>query len=515
MVASTHGMERLFPGRPMIKSKNLFIILGNHLFDYKYFKNQDGDFFMCEDAELCTHYKYHKMKIMHFLCSMREQRDYLKLKKRVVHYQELDTKVQYLDALEAVIKQNKYEKVTFFEIEDHFFALTITNYLNKKNIDYQELQNPMFLYSRDHFKDYLSKYNKPLMKNFYERNRKTHNILMTEDEKPIGGKYSYDSENRKKIPKKQQIEKRDILLERPKYFKEVEELIHEHFSNHPGDLDSYWIPTTRKEAIKVFKKFLQNHMDQFGDFQDALDTRCAFLNHALISPSLNIGHLTPDEVIREAVKCLREDHSNLNSIEGFIRQVMGWREFVRGIYQNFDKIQQEKNFFSHKRKLKDVWYTGETGVEPIDDAIRKALKYGYCHHIERLMVLSNIMLLLEVDPKEVYKWFMEMFVDSSDWVMGPNVFGMGQFSDGGIFATKPYISGSNYILKMSHYSKNSDWCEAIDGLYWRFIDEKREFLKGNHRLGMMISSLEKMDSEKKERIFTAANKLQEKLTKVT
>lgn len=514
MVISTLGMVLLYLGNIMKAKKNLFLVLGNQLFDYKYFKNKEADFFMCEDAALCTHFKYHKMKIMHFLCSMREQRDYLRSKKEKVHYQQLDPKISYLAALTQTLKENNYEKIFFFEIEDHFFAHTIKNFFEDQKIPFEELKSPMFIHSRSYFRDYFLEYNKPLMKTFYENSRKTHNILMTEDSKPIGGKFSFDSENRKKIPKKQEVHKRELNHTKPKYFKEIKELIDKYFKDHPGELESYWIPTSRKEAIKLFKHFLKKHIDQFGDYQDALDDRCSFLNHSLISPSLNIGHLTPEEVIREAIKCLKEDHSNLNSIEGFVRQVMGWREFLRGIYQNFDQIQQEKNFFSHKRQLSDLWYSAQTGVEPIDDAIKKAQKYGYCHHIERLMVLSNIMLLLEVDPKQVYKWFMEMFVDSSDWVMGPNVFGMGQFSDGGIFATKPYISGSNYILKMSHYSKKSDWCDAIDGLYWRFIDEKRDFLKGNHRLGMMISSLEKMDIEKKERIFSAANKLQDKLTKV-
>jgi deoxyribodipyrimidine photolyase-related protein len=190
---------------------------------------------------------------------------------------------------------------------------------------------------------------------------------------------------------------------------------------------------------------------------------------------------------------------------------MGWREFVRGIYQNFSEVQDSKNFFKHERKLTKNWYEGTTGSPPVDDAIKKALKYGYCHHIERLMILSNIMLLSEIHPEQVHRWFMEMFVDSADWVMGPNVYGMGQFSDGGIFATKPYISGSNYILKMSDYKKG-DWCDIWDGLFWRFVGKNSGFLAKNYRMSMMVKTFEKMDATKKKKLMATAESFIQEMT---
>ena len=219
---------------------------------------------------------------------------------------------------------------------------------------------------------------------------------------------------------------------------------------------------------------------------------------------VNAGLLTPEEVVNEAIKAMEKNPDiPLSSVEGFVRQVMGWREFVRGIYQNFSDVEEQKNFFNHKRKLTHHWYDGTTGLPPVDDAIKKANEFGYCHHIERLMVLSNIMLLSELHPHEVHKWFMELFVDSADWVMGPNVYGMGQFSDGGIFATKPYISGSNYILKMSDYKKG-DWCDVWDGLFWRFIGNHAAFFSKNPRMNMMVKLLEKMDPAKKKKLLAAA-----------
>ena len=177
---------------------------------------------------------------------------------------------------------------------------------------------------------------------------------------------------------------------------------------------------------------------------------------------------------------------------------------MRGIYQNYDQRLDKTNFFNHKRKMKKSWYDGSTGLDPLDHAINNAKNYGWSHHIERLMILANIMNLCEINPKQVYKWFMEMFVDSSDWVMAPNVYGMGLFSDGGIFATKPYICGSSYFLKMMHFKKGP-WCDVMDGLYWKFIDRHKKFFLKNPRLAMMVRVSEKMNKDRKTRIFKAAN----------
>ena len=271
----------------------------------------------------------------------------------------------------------------------------------------------------------------------------------------------------------------------------------------------------RQGYLDLLDQFLEKGLSNFGDYQDAISDRSAFLFHSSLSPGMNLGLITPDEVLK---KCISYYHQHLgpeslNSLEGFVRQILGWREFVRGIYQSFSEIQEEENFFDHRRRLSAHWYKGTTGVLPLDDAIKKAVKYGYNHHIERLMVISNMMLLCEIDPREVHRWFMEMYVDSSDWVMGPNVYGMGQFSDGGIFATKPYFCGSNYILKMSSYKKGEPWCEIMDGLYWRFIERNKSFMSKNPRLNMMVKTLEKMDGARKSRIFKPAEEFIEKVTK--
>ena len=218
---------------------------------------------------------------------------------------------------------------------------------------------------------------------------------------------------------------------------------------------------------------------------------------------LNIGLLCPKQIINEVLEAHTTQNFPLNSLEGFIRQILGWREFIRGIYTLEGVKQRTTNHFGYSRKIPESFWTGNTGIEPIDQTIKKLLKTGYSHHIERLMIMGNFMLLCEFDPDEVHKWFMEMYVDSADWVMVPNVYGMGTFADGGIFSTKPYICGSSYMLRMSNYKKG-EWCDVVDGLYWRFIEKNLNFFKTNPRLSLMVNALTKLDPERKKIILNKA-----------
>lgn len=492
--------------------KEALIILGDQLFPIKFYKpHQKKLVFMAEDVGLCTHYKYHKHKLVFFLTSMRAYADQLSENGFKVHYEKL-TEATYLERLEAFLMAKKITRVTVGEIQDKFFEKALMDFFEKLSLEVEVIETPMFLCSRREFKNYLFYHPKPFMKSFYEKERKRQHILVDKKGKPFGGHWSYDVENRKKAPKV--LTNKELVKHSPgKHLEDVKKLINKHFPDHPGNTDDFWLPTDRRGALKSLKHFLSHHMSDFGDYQDAITARAPFLYHSVISPALNVGLITPEEVVTGALKTLDTDTDiPLHSVEGFIRQVMGWREFVRGIYQNFSELEEEKNFFGHKRKLTKHWYEGTTGLPPVDDAIKKAVKYGYCHHIERLMILSNVMLLSELNPKEVHQWFMELFVDSADWVMGPNVYGMGQFSDGGLFATKPYISGSNYILKMSDYKKG-EWCDTWDGLFWRFIGNHFEFLTKNPRLSMMARTLEKMPSTRRDYLLSCAEEFIQTKTK--
>lgn len=241
-------------------------------------------------------------------------------------------------------------------------------------------------------------------------------------------------------------------------------------------------------------------------YEDSLVENEHFLHHSVISPLLNIGLLTPGYVLDEAIAYAEEHDIPVNSLEGFVRQILGWREFIRGVYLYEGTYQRRKNYWNHHEKLPESFYTATTGIRPLDTALSKILKTGYAHHIERLMVFANFMNLAKTDPDEMYQWFMEMFIDSYDWVMVPNVYGMSTFSDGGKMSTKPYISGSNYLRKMSDYPAG-EWTEKWDALFWNFVDENRGFFSKNPRLGMMLRTLDKMSPEKREHHLLTADQI--------
>ena len=225
---------------------------------------------------------------------------------------------------------------------------------------------------------------------------------------------------------------------------------------------------------------------------------------------LNSGLLDINFVLDKTIVFYNKNDIPLNSCEGFIRQIIGWREFIRGIYTVKGSEERTKNFWGFKRKIPKSFYDASTGILPVDDSIRKILKTGYAHHIERLMILGNFMLLCEFDPDEVYRWFMEMFIDSYDWVMVPNVYGMSQFADGGLMSTKPYISGSSYILKMSNYKKG-EWSGIWDSLFWNFIDNHRDFFDKNPRMRMLVRNFDKMDIGKRTNLLKSAHSFLENL----
>ena len=478
------------------------IVLGDQLFPLEKLKEfQRTPIFMAEDLELCTHFKYHKHKIIFFLACMRTYADELRSSGFLVSYSSL-AKTSFAQRLTQFLNDKKIKEVFIHEVNDKFFETELLNLFESLGIKVHYLSNPMFLSSRENFKNYLKFHSKPFMKTFYEGERKRLNIMLDKNAKPWGGQWSYDEENRKKTPKELHNEA-PLIFQESNHVIDVKKLVDENFEDHPGVVDNFWLPVSRKDSLKTLDHFLKHHFKDYGAYQDAITNRDQFLFHSLLSPMINNGMLLPDEVIQMAIKTYEQGDIPLSSLEGFVRQIMGWREFVFGIYRNFSEEEDKRNFFNHQRRLSDDWYLGTTGLPPVDDAINKAQDFGYCHHIERLMILSNVMLLTEIHPHDVHRWFMEMFVDSADWVMGPNVYGMGQFSDGGIFATKPYFSGSNYILKMSDYKKG-EWCDIWDGLFWRFIGKHSDFFAKQYRLSFMVQTLNKMEASKKKRLLALA-----------
>ncbi len=494
-------------------ASRLLVVLGNQLFPLEHVEAVKPDaIFMAEDIGLCTYVRHHQQKIVLFLAAMRSYHDSLKAAGYDVHYVELepDSSTPYEERLANAIDALGADVLVHFEIEDKAMEDRIVEFAAGRDMAREEILSPMFLTSRAEFAGYAASGKTLRMADFYKRARRRESLLLDDDGEPEGGRWSFDEDNRKKLPKN--VEPPPV--ESPGWTPHVDtvvELVAWHFAEHPGDAKDFWWPTTRRQALDWLDAFVRERLELFGPYEDAMTTRSSTVFHSAITPVLNLGLVTPREVVERVIAEYRARKLPLQSIEGFVRQVIGWREFIRGVYREHSETMDESNFFGHERGLTAAWYEGTTGIVPLDDTIRTAQTLGWTHHIPRLMVAANLMTLAEIHPREAHRWFMEMYVDSSEWVMGPNVYGMGLFSDGGIFATKPYICGSNYLKKMSDYS-SGDWCDVVDGLYWRFIDRHRDFFAGNPRLALMPRALDRQKPARLEAIFSAAEEFLDEYT---
>jgi len=462
---------------------------------------------MIEDVAVASTYRYHQLRLLHTFVAMRSFRDALVAQGLTVRYFELPASraMPFWQRLEAELGEGRELQVA--AIADRGFEERLQRFCRERSVQLTVLPSPAFLESVAASRSWFEGQRRPFMKTFYQRQRQRLGLLLEPDGTPTGGQWSFDVENRRRLPKGYQEPPLPLVAASP-HEPAVRALIASSFAHHPGYLGALWIPVDHAGAEAWLRRFLEERLDGFGPYEDAISQSQGTLNHSLLSPLLNIGLLTPAAVI---AACLDHAHHRqergqpvpIASLEGFLRQLIGWREFVRGIDRVHGERQAGSNFWNHQRRLAPCWSDGSTGLPPLDGAIARVNRLGYNHHIERLMVISNLMLLCEIQPQEAHRWFMERYLDSYEWVMGPNVYGMGLMSDGGIFATKPYICGSNYILKMGDFKKGP-WCEIWDGLYWRFIDRHQGFFQANPRLSMMVKLLERIDPARRERLTTAA-----------
>tara|TARA_B110000014_G_scaffold103832_1_gene71247 strand:- start:71 stop:1555 length:1485 start_codon:yes stop_codon:yes gene_type:complete len=470
--------NQLFYPHPAISKKRTIFLI------------QDPAFFYERETKL----KFHKQKILLHMLSMNEYENELINK----GYRVLNITFEHFhnnNNYESIIKNNEITNLHLCDVVDTFLFNNINNDCKKLGVKIQWYDSPSFLLNQTDIYNEFGNKKFHFMSNFYKKQRRRFNILM-DKKNPIGGKWSYDTENRKKLPRGINIPnitttKYDkIILDKYKI------IISKYFNENPGSLSSFNFPINRSQAQSAFNDFLINRLKNFGDYEDAISSDETYLFHSILSPYLNIGLITPKDVIEQTLEFAKEHDIPLNSLEGFIRQIIGWREFIRGIYCEDGLKQRNTNYWSFNKTLPSSFYNAQTAIEPIDNTINRVINHAYCHHIERLMILGNIMVLLEISPKTVYQWFMEMFIDSYDWVMVPNVYGMSQFSDGGLMSTKPYISGSNYIIKMSDYKKN-EWSKVWDALFWSFINKHRGFFIKNPRMNMMVAMYDKKNNEQK------------------
>ena len=479
------------------------IIFPNQLFEKSFSISNKCKTYLIEEYLFFKQYNFHKQKIFFHRSSMKSYEDFL-IKKGV--------EVIYVDSynensdVRNFLNNTEISKINIYHPEDNWLEKRIKETCQINKIEIKIYENPLFLTSRDSLFPFFNPEKKKLFQtSFYKNQRKKFNILINEYDKPTGGKWTYDDMNRKKFPKNKKTPSIDYSKIKSKNFLDSYNYVENNFAKNFGEINSFQLyPTDFKSAKIWFNNFLKTRFDEFGIYEDAVLINESIINHSVISPLINSGLLEPNYIVKTSLDYYKKYDIPLNSMEGFIRQIIGWREFIRGVYYSKGTEERTKNYWNFKRKIPKSFYEGSTGIDPIDDTIKKVKITAYGNHIERLMILGNFMVLCEFDPDEVYKWFMEVFIDSYDWVMVPNVYGMSQFADGGLMSTKPYISSSNYIIKMSDYKKGS-WSEIWDGLFWTFMDKQRDFFKKNPRMRMLISSFDKMDSMKKEKLLIDAD----------
>jgi deoxyribodipyrimidine photolyase-related protein len=451
--------------------------------------------FLVEDPLFFRQYAFHKQKLLLHRASMNR------------YFREILPAAQYLDAHQLkdtadvikFVKAAKCQSIQVVDPNDDWLLSKLQAGCGQKGVKLKVLPDPHFLTPESEMEAFTKGKKSLFFTDFYIRQRKRLKVLLTPDGKPRDGKWSFDAENRKKLPANVHPPAPAMPAETV-YTQEARQYVRKHFPDAPGSDTPFVYPTSASEARAWLADFLDARFENFGIYEDAISTRERVLFHSVLTPALNIGLLSPREVLDAALNY--DGQVPMNSLEGFLRQVIGWREFVRLVYRTRGQSQRSRNYWGYTKEIPASFYDGSTGIAPVDHAIRAALETGYCHHIERLMILGNFMLLCDLHPDAVYRWFMELFIDAYDWVMVPNVYGMSQFADGGGMTTKPYISGSSYVLKMSDHKKGP-WCPIWDALYWRFIDRHSDFFANNPRMAMMVKMKDKLGAKLTEHHQTA------------
>lgn len=463
---------------------DIFFVFPIHLF-FNIDKLKNKTVYLLEEPIFFTKFKFHKLKLAYHRATMKSYYQYLVNNKIEVKYIEFNSITKdFYKSYKKIYMYDPCEKLLVKKLKDAIPNIVIFETLN-------------FLVNEKEIKDNVNEFyknGKYVHKNFYIWQRKRLNILMNGD-KPINGIWSYDTSNRKKLPKNIKIvnisdDEKNTIKE------EAVEYVNKHFSKNYGSLDNFIYPINHKDTVKWLKAFIKHKFKEFGPYEDAISNKDVFIFHSGLSPMMNIGLITDKEVISYIMKY--KNKIPIESFEGFIRQVIGWRNYMYATYVLESDNLQKSNFFNHTIKLdkKKMWGVKSTNLPPVDDAIKKIVNYGYAHHIERLMILGNYMLLCMIHPKDVYNIFMEWTIDAYEWVMIPNIYGMSQYSSN--IMTRPYFCSANYILKMSDYKKG-EWCLLWNAIYYNFINVHQKVLEKNYATSRQVAFWKnKSDSDKKE-----------------
>ncbi len=500
--------------------KTLRLILGDQLTrtvsSLQDLNPADDVVLMVEVHDETTYVRHHKQKIVLVLTAMRHFANRLRDEAAHIDYVKLNdpsNSGSFTGELERAIKQHRPDKVVVTEPGEWRVLEMMQSWETEFGIPVEIREDDRFLASLAEFNQWAEGRKSLRMEFFYrEMRRKTGWLMVGKD--PEGGQWNYDASNRKKIPKNLPLPPRERFAP-DETTQEVINLVKEKFGDHFGDVEPFGWAVTRPDALEALDHFIAVCLPQFGDYQDAMQTEQDFLFHSVISPYINIGLLEPREVCEAAIAAYYAEKAPLAAVEGFVRQILGWREYVRGIYWLKMPEYKETNFLDAKRPLPEFYWTAETDLHCLADTIRATKQNGYAHHIQRLMITGNFALLTGIDPDLVNEWYMIVYADAFEWVELPNTHGMALHADGGYLGSKPYAASGSYINKMSNYCASCAYSPKVklgDGacpfnyLYWYFLIQNGDKLSKNPRMGMPYRTLAKMAPEKRNEIVENAER---------
>ncbi|MGN6504396.1 MAG: cryptochrome/photolyase family protein [Tepidisphaeraceae bacterium] len=464
----------------------------------------DAPVLMIESAHAFRMWPYHKQRLTFLIAAMRHFADELRDAGRHVHYHPLKSH-GYKDSLTALrdhIKTTGSREFLVVEPSEYHTRAWLDTLPKALGITIRYFANTLFLTDRDEFKAWATRVKSPVMETFYRKMRDAHGVLM-EGPDPVGGTWNLDKQNRRPF-------KKGVKIPKPKAFKPDDitraaiDDVNRHFPDHPGSADGFSLPVTRKHARQALNDFLDHRLPTFGDYEDAMVSGEPVLFHSMLSFLINAGLLAPLEVVRAAAERFKSGKAPLNSVEGFCRQIIGWREYVYGIYWSFMPGYRQRNARKSDRPLPYFFWDANTQMNCLRQSVGNVVENAYSHHIQRLMVICNFATLAGLNPQAVNDWFLAMYIDSHDWVVTPNVIGMAMNADGGTMATKPYVSSAAYIHRMSDYcqgcrfnpkSRTGEDACPFNFLYWTFLHRYRAMYKGNMRMKMVLANLDRIDPD--------------------
>ena len=474
---------------------------------------------MAEVREEAEHVWSSKPRIVMFLSAMRHFAASLRTEGISLYYRKIDdpeNRHSFADELTLCLQHTSPHKLIITEPGEYRVKKAFTDICKRLNVPLDIRPDRSFFCTHEEFEEHASRHKQLRMEYFYREMRKRHHVLM-DAEKPLGGNWNFDAQNRQVFSKKgPDISSPAISFPPDEITREVINLVQERFQSHPGILEDFNWPVSPAQAQEALGDFANNRLRQFGPYQDAMWTDQPFLYHSCLSAAMNLKLLDPREVIRQAETAFTNHLVPINSAEGFIRQVLGWREFIRGIYWRYMPGYLKMNALSAESDLPKWYWTGNTDVYCLQEVIRQTFRYGYAHHIQRLMVTGLFALLLGVRPQEVHRWYLAVYVDAVEWVELPNTLGMSQFADGGILASKPYVATGKYINRMSNYCENCHYdpnrvtgehaC-PFTALYWHFLIRHARMLSKNPRMALQVRNLGRLDKQRIKEINRQAERL--------